>query len=382
LPRFFSPFYVTSCENANGWDLSAINRYSTPPAEPFDALNDAFTPKWGWRCFLCVVPHCIWRFDISFVRATKKESAVKAKLAVSLGFFISAVAIGVGMASAASTSVDYFTEVTTTGPPNVNTDTGQLEFPSATGTNPATSLYYDSGCGCYTNTSGEELISQGGATGEADLSNGQLHAAGGATSLADSGSTYGFPASATASMGDVLYFTNPGAATNTQTTVDFELNVDGTMSCFLGGAACDQTFGAGLGDASVGLYIGDMPAMGAWAPTAENVSQSYYGAMNWYGTGIDINYNMAGSFTFTGPDAVVPIWMELYAAGQYANADFSNTASFSFTNIPEGVSFASASGAFLTGSVPEPSAWAMMLIGFTGLAFVGYRRRWVASSVA
>jgi PEP-CTERM motif len=27
------------------------------------------------------------------------------------------------------------------------------------------------------------------------------------------------------------------------------------------------------------------------------------------------------------------------------------------------------------GAVPEPSTWAMMLVGFAGLGFVGYRRR-------
>ena len=29
---------------------------------------------------------------------------------------------------------------------------------------------------------------------------------------------------------------------------------------------------------------------------------------------------------------------------------------------------------FTTGTVPEPSTWAMMLIGFAGLGFAGFRR--------
>ena len=29
---------------------------------------------------------------------------------------------------------------------------------------------------------------------------------------------------------------------------------------------------------------------------------------------------------------------------------------------------------FSTGAVPEPSTWAMMLAGFAGLGFLGYRR--------
>jgi hypothetical protein len=35
-----------------------------------------------------------------------------------------------------------------------------------------------------------------------------------------------------------------------------------------------------------------------------------------------------------------------------------------------------------SGAVPEPSTWAMMLIGFAGLAFAGYRRARVRSTVA
>jgi hypothetical protein len=46
---------------------------------------------------------------------------------------------------------------------------------------------------------------------------------------------------------------------------------------------------------------------------------------------------------------------------------------------PPGVTFTSASGVFLTdvgggSSVPETSTWAMMLIGFAGLGYLGYRK--------
>ena len=47
---------------------------------------------------------------------------------------------------------------------------------------------------------------------------------------------------------------------------------------------------------------------------------------------------------------------------------FGNTAKFGFDPLPEGLSYSSASGAFLTeagpGAVPEPATWAMMLMGF------------------
>jgi hypothetical protein len=37
---------------------------------------------------------------------------------------------------------------------------------------------------------------------------------------------------------------------------------------------------------------------------------------------------------------------------------------------------------FLATPVPEPSTWAMMLIGFAGLGFVGYRRTRKPASIA
>jgi hypothetical protein len=45
-------------------------------------------------------------------------------------------------------------------------------------------------------------------------------------------------------------------------------------------------------------------------------------------------------------------------------------------DLPPGVTFTSASGVFLTraGSVPETSTWALMLLGFVGLGYLGYRK--------
>jgi hypothetical protein len=41
---------------------------------------------------------------------------------------------------------------------------------------------------------------------------------------------------------------------------------------------------------------------------------------------------------------------------------------------PEDI-YSSISGSLVTTAVPEPSTWAMMLLGFAGLGFMGYRRR-------
>jgi len=61
----------------------------------------------------------------------------------------------------------------------------------------------------------------------------------------------------------------------------------------------------------------------------------------------------------------------LLNVGMYheGSADFGNTAFLNF-DLPDGVAFASSSGVFLSnpisrGAIPEPSAWALMILGFS-----------------
>ena len=61
-------------------------------------------------------------------------------------------------------------------------------------------------------------------------------------------------------------------------------------------------------------------------------------------------------------------------------ADYYHTATFSFPSLPPGVTYTSASGAFLRegkteGGVPEPATWAMMLAGFFSLGAMLRARR-------
>jgi hypothetical protein len=64
------------------------------------------------------------------------------------------------------------------------------------------------------------------------------------------------------------------------------------------------------------------------------------------------------------------------APSEGAQFDFLDTAQL-VIDLPPGVSVTSDGGFFAQGAsiVPEPSTWAMMLIGFAGLAVMGYRRR-------
>jgi hypothetical protein len=54
-----------------------------------------------------------------------------------------------------------------------------------------------------------------------------------------------------------------------------------------------------------------------------------------------------------------------FSHGQFALYD--TDAAMSFSNI-------TVSGSLVSGAVPEPSTWAMMLLGFAGLGFMAYRR--------
>jgi hypothetical protein len=60
------------------------------------------------------------------------------------------------------------------------------------------------------------------------------------------------------------------------------------------------------------------------------------------------------------------------AAG-FATQDFTFTGTYSLAG-------ATGSGTFNVSAVPEPSTWAMMILGFAGIGFMSYRRRYQASS--
>ena len=59
-------------------------------------------------------------------------------------------------------------------------------------------------------------------------------------------------------------------------------------------------------------------------------------------------------------------------------ADYSHTLHI-FIDVPDGYTFDTVSGhnysSSNVGAVPEPSTWAMMILGFAGLGFMAYRRK-------
>jgi hypothetical protein len=184
----------------------------------------------------------------------------------------------------------------------------------------------------------------GAVTASADRATGELHA-----------STNYSNGSATAEFGDTLNFTS----TASSTTINWSVTITGTIAANSVGPTflIDVTCGACVG--------GHLTLEGGFAPTQSSNITSSSGSIivssgSWQGqtggfqtTNLTVNETFSGSFTFTGATASVPILMELQA---FNGDNFADTAAFSFSPLPDGVSFTSASGDFLTGptGVPGP----------------------------
>jgi hypothetical protein len=82
------------------------------------------------------------------------------------------------------------------------------------------------------------------------------------------------------------------------------------------------------------------------------------------------------SFDVTNGAPVI-VFAEIQVDGLDGVADLGDPPTLSL-NLPKGASVTTASGVFdnfTSAPVPEPSTWAMMLLGFAGLGFFGYRQR-------
>jgi hypothetical protein len=241
--------------------------------------------------------------------------------------------------------------------------TGKLADPVAQIVSPVSS---------FSNPTSTTQSGSGKSAATADRTSGELHAEAGVIS------GYEFPATATALFGDTLLFVNSLANAATVTTIGFNVHVDADLSDFPPG---DGYTSSGNAHGGIVFTLGNVIYTGGeysgFAPTTSNIKTTGSIVENYYGGPATIDQNYAGTFSFIGPSASASILFLLSAGGQYQYADFSNTAAFSFDTLPTGVSYTSASGDFLTpraGSVPEPATWAMMLLGFAGLGFLGCQR--------
>ena len=128
----------------------------------------------------------------------------------------------------------------------------------------------------------------------------------------------------------------------------------GSMQRLISGGLLDSPWGLALAPSSFGSLAGDL-LVGNFGNGAINAYDPTTGAFEGTLDGLDGN-----------PLAIDGLWG--LTVGNNAGGGFSNV--LYFTAGPMGES----EGLFGSLSVPEPSTWAMMLIGFLGLGFVGYRK--------
>jgi hypothetical protein len=301
-----------------------------------------------------------------------------------VGLFVGGLASAAAATSTFSAPTDYFAEAIaqTSGlgipsdwdfiSPVPGVTTGQIAGPIAAITNPVTAIYTGPG---GSNCAGCALISAGNASASADRSNGTLHAAGGPT---DMPAGVGFVGVGDAEFGDTLHFVNHDAGPTTTTTISFSVSLDGVLGDFLPGYCCTNS---GNSRVSLLFAVGDPSGVNGtgypieFNPTVDNIISTGSDQFSLYGEPGTVDETFNSQFSFIGPSADAGIYMFLEAGGQYQYSNFGQTASFSFDSLPAGVSFTSASGNFLTSSaVPEPSTWALMVLGFAGLGLVRYWR--------
>jgi len=256
---------------------------------------------------------------------------------------------------------DYFVRVDTQVW-EVLTDTGSVGGPVAQSTNPVTTLYSSTSSSTGINTSGNGVvISTGSASVSANLSTGQLRGAAGATSFVN---VIGFPANVHAYMGDTLHFTNALATPATITTVGFSVHIHGAQTNPVGGGAGFAiTVGAGGGGVPTNFGF-DPEGVRCSATVVTNCTYNPFATgKGWPGGTYATDEFINGTFEFKGTAADIPLYMQLSVAGSYGFTDFGNTVTFLFDQLPEGVSYTSASGQFLVGestAIPEPSALAVL----------------------
>jgi hypothetical protein len=87
----------------------------------------------------------------------------------------------------------------------------------------------------------------------------------------------------------------------------------------------------------------------------------------------DYGANDGGIFSFQ--DKFVPSGTLFWCNATAGQSDCSQgTSLFGLPPVPPPESSVTLTGTVVLGSVPEPATWSMMLLGFAGLGFAGYRR--------
>ncbi len=254
----------------------------------------------------------------------------------------------------------------------------------------------------YQNFAGVVGSSGNAASMNADLHNGTLK---GLVTIGDGQIQRGF---AQGKIADTVIFNNTSGGT---IYLPFALSFDGAMS------------GPELGANSSALTLLDLYGRGACGADLQVCeSLKFAGGYDVSGNSIDITYygdggtsitnfgdpNLPAAFSVTRNSAgttfdtilaaslAIPVGYAYFSfqmtealdcSGRLTVCDFSHTSALGFAPLPDGLSYSSSSGAFQIaaapgqpGGVPEPSTWAMLIVGFLGVGgAIRQRRRGLAT---
>lgn len=198
-------------------------------------------------------------------------------------------------------------------------------------------------------------------------------------------------ATSTAAFYDTMNFSIADAAEDTVTSIKIIYSVHGSLSG-PGRSLMESTFGIGQnGGVPINLVNEGADAVIAF-PLQRNVS-AYTEKYHFGWTSFDavlsgdrytatVTYDLFGA----NPTLSVAAYLGVVAIGTAA-ADFGNTSSLHFV-LPDHVTFSSSSGVFLKdavsappsggNAVPEPTTWAMLILGFGVVGAASRRRKWAA----
>lgn len=189
-------------------------------------------------------------------------------------------------------------------------------------------------------------------------------------------------ASSTAQIIDQLTFYVAGATTSTITDIGVNFTISGSadpgapLASGVSGPFVDMSGHLNLGSAAIGYSYNDS----AGSPANGTLGSD----LGWVSSEIVAqtpdSFIFSGEYQLIGAIAVVPITLALSCSAENGGTcDFADTGAVSF-DLPSGVTFTSASGAFLTQpptSTPEPASEAILLGGavLAGAAALSRRRK-------
>ena len=198
---------------------------------------------------------------------------------------------------------------------------------------------------------------------------------------------------ATAANAGVIYFPYgngympPTAPPGSTLVTDFSTNAglpDGTNYALVTGDASDNAapaYNSTTQDPNQYLALYADGSVTLALPAGSDVVDVYLGSLDSYNT---ISFSNGTSYT----GALLANLTGAVDNGDQWSGSSNGLFVFSFSQPVSSVTFASSSIAFEVAGVsvdpvPEPSTWAMMLLGFAGLGYAGFRKtckaRWIAA---